>query len=226
MTDKEYREHKKQIKEWYEINKRIRDAKNGKNPYNGGDDMSVNSIEEARAIVEQKMFNDEKTSLQLCIKTEITRRQNDSCTELKEVNKYMIQQLKKLLDMPINCKSELEYVSWLFNNGELRTEAEIKETEEDEYNHWYINSGEYERDCFNNKTLLGWGGFLIVFPIVLLKLWDSLWIIAIPIALLFGFIASLIGMTIATHINIRKAVHHNVPTSHPRYIHDRNEMTM
>ena len=226
MTDEEYKEHKRKIKRWHKINKRINDAKNGRNPYKGGDDMPVTSVDEARKIFEHKLFQDKKACLQLCIKSEICRRQNDACPELKEANTYIAKQLEGLLDIPIKCKSDLEYVSWLFNNGELRTESEIKERKENEYNNWYINSGEYERDCFNNKTLFGWGGFLIAFPLVLLKLWDSLWIIAVPIALLVGLTTSLIGMTIATHINIKKAVNHNVPINHPRYQHDRAEMTI
>lgn len=224
MTDEEYAKHRKTIKEWHKILKRINDTKSGKNPYKGGSDMPVTSVDEVRKFYKHKLFLDEKASLQLHIKSEIERRQHDPCSDYNEVNVYMIQELQKLLNIPIKCYSDLEYVTWLFNNGDLRTEEEIKELEEDEYNNWYLSSGEYERDCFNNKTLFGWGGFLIVFPIVLLKLWDSLLIFAIPIALLAGLTTSLIGMTIATHINIKKAINHNVPINHPRFQHDRTEM--
>ena len=90
----------------------------------------------------------------------------------------------------------------------------------------YVLSGKYERDCIFNKTVGGLGSFLITFLIFLALLWKELWIFSVPIALIPALIASMIGMAIASKMNIDNALEHNVPKNHPRLRHDRNELRM
>ena len=121
-----------------------------------------------------------------------------------------------LSKMRASMKEEIDAVK-------RRTEEEKAKTENDAH---YVCSGQYERDCFVNKTAWGWGSFFIVFLLCLLFFWQDLWVFSVPIALLFALIASLIGIAIASKQNIDNATEHGVPKNHPRLQHDKNDLKM
>ena len=195
----------------------------------GGINMAnstISSVSEARYAQQVYDFNKKVQQLRSDIEYRMKRKLEDDTPELKNANAYLASQMKKLLDMPIYNEKDYEYVYWLFNYGNLRTEAEINARKKAENDAHYVCSGQYERDCFANKSAWGWGSFFIVFFLCLLFFWDGLWIFAVPIALLFALIASLIGMAIASKQNIDNAMSHGVPKNHPRLQHDKNELKM
>ena len=191
----------------------------------GGNTM-ISSVDEAHAIMQNYDFNKKVKDLRDWIQREIERKKEDDTPELKEVNLFLVSKMEELLKKPIYNDKDYEYVSWLFNCGKLRSESEISARKKAEDDAHYVLSGQYETDCFLNKSAWGWGGFLIVFFLCLLFFWGDLWIFSVPVALLFGLIASLIGMAIASKQNIDRAIEHGVPKSHPRLQHDKNELKM
>lgn len=198
--------------------------------YTGGKTMSynqtINSVADARRAQDFHDFNKRVNDLHERIQHEIEWKQRETSPDLKQANAFLISEMKKLLEMPIHSDKDYEYVSWLFNYGKLRTESEINARKKAESDARYVLSGQYETDCFVNKSLWGWGGFLITFFIFLGLLWKELWILAVPIAALPALIASMIGMAIASKQNIDNAKEHGVPKSHPRLQHDKNELRM
>lgn len=196
----------------------------------GGDYMynnsTVSSVADARRAQQIHDFNEKVKRLRSDIEYHMKRKLEDKTPELQQANAFMAAEMKKLLERQIYNEKDYEHVYWLFNYGDLRTEAEINARHKAENDARYVLSGQYERDCFANKSAWGWGAFFIVFFLCLLFFWESLWILAIPIALMFALIASLIGMAIASKQNIDNAMEHGVPSNHPRLQHDKNELKM
>lgn len=196
----------------------------------GGDYMynnsTVSSVADARRAQQIHDFNEKVKSLRSDIEYRMKQKLEDKTPGLQQANAFMAAEMKKLLERPIYNEKEYDYVYWLFNYGDLRTEAEINARHKAENDARYVLSGQYERDCFANKSAWGWGAFFIVFFLCLLFFWESLWIFSVPIALLFALIASLIGMSIASKQNIDNAMEHGVPSNHPRLQHDKNELKM
>ena len=221
-TKKADAEYKKALAELKLERQKINEQKT----INAGGNTMISSVEEAQRIKKTYDFNQKVKDLREWIQNEIEYKQDDDTPELKQVNEFLISELKKLLVMPIHNDKDYEYVSWLFNCGNLRRESEINARRKAESDAHYVLSGQYESDCFVNKSLWGWGGFLITFFIFLGLLWKELWILAVPIAALPALIASLIGMAIASKQNIDNAIEHGVPKSHPRLQHDKNELRM
>lgn len=191
---------------------------------NTGGNTMISSVDEAQRIMKNYEFNKKVNDLRNRIQHEIEWKQRDKTPELKQVNEFLISEMNKLLEMPIHSEKDYEYVSWLFNYGNLRTESEITSRKKAEYDANYVLSGQYETDCFLNKSAWGWGSFLITFFIFWGLLWKELWIFSIPIAVMIALIAALIGMAIASKQNIDRAIEHGVPKNHPRLQHDRNEL--
>lgn len=189
-------------------------------------DKQITSIADVRKAEKLHVFNESVKILRADIESEIEKRQSDGTKDLYEANQSMIRKLKELLARKIGNDKDLEYVTWLFNCGSLRTEEEIKERQKSEFDCKYVNSGQYAEDCFVNKTLWGLGGFLIPFILCLLLFWKPLWVFAFVPAIFFGLLFSLIGMVIATNQNIDRAREHNVPANHPRLRHDLTERSV
>lgn len=188
--------------------------------------MAVTSVEEARKIQDEYKLKEDVKSFRKRIQTEISYLKNLDSPDVKEASDFLINELEGLYEMPINSKKELDYAEWLFNNGKLRTQSEIIQRRQDKRNYQYIKSGDYEMDCFINKTLWGAGGFIIPAAICIAKWWKSMWVFSIIPAIFIGGISSLIGMYIASEMNVERAKKYKVPPDHPRYIHDKNEMTV
>ena len=178
---------------------------------------TVSSVADARRAQQIHDFNEKVKRLRSDIEYHMKRKLEDKTPELQQANAFMAAEMKKLLERQIY--NEKDY-------GDLRTEAEINARHKAENDARYVLSGQYERDCFANKSVWGWGAFFIVFFLCLLFFWKSLWIFAVPIALMFALIASLIGMAIASKQNIDNAMEHGVPSNHPRLQHDKNELKM
>lgn len=187
---------------------------------------TVSSVADARRAQQIHDFNEKVKRLRSDIEYRMKRRLEDKTPELQQANAFMAAEMKKLLERPIYNEKDYEYVYWLFNYGDLRTEAEINARHKAENDAHYVLSGQYERDCFVNKSAWGWGGFLIPFFLCLLISYKSLWIFSIPISAMIGCIGSLIGMAIASKENIDNAREHGVPSNHPRLQHDKNELKM
>lgn len=223
-------EQKRKVLEERNFKTRILD-KNYYTPKNiGGDimnnDSTITSVADARRVQRIHEFNEKVKNLRSDIQYRMERRLEDDTPELKQANAFLASQMKKLLEMPINNEADYEYVYWLFNYGDLRTEEEINARKKAENDAHYVCSGQYETDCFINKSAWGWGGFLIPFFLFTLCFWESLWIFAVPIGAMIGCIGSLIGMAIASKQNIDNAMEHGVPSNHPRLRHDKNELKM
>ena len=191
----------------------------------------ISSVEEARRMQAQVAFRHDVDDLHNRIRLQINQLDNDKTPELQEVNCYLADKLEAILNMPINDKQSLDYAEWLFNYGELRTEDEINERAKSESDAEYIQSGMYETDCFTNKLAWGGGGFLIGFilPLVAIKDLSNPGIFVAIGWMVCGFVGTLfalIGMAMASKQNIDNAKAHNVPKNHPRYQHDRRELTL
>lgn len=198
--------------------------------YQGGNIMSYNqtisSVSDARRVQNMHAFNEKVNDLRKRIQDEIEWKQNDDRPGLKQVNAFLVSEMKKLLERPIYNEKDYEYVSWLFNYGKLRTESEINARKKAESDAHYVRSGQYETDCFLTKSAWGWGSFFITFFIFLGLMHNEPMILVAPIALIPALIASMIGMAIASKQNIDRAREHGVPKNHPRLQHDKNELRM
>ena len=183
----------------------------------------ITSVADVRKIEEQNDFDASIKNLHEKIQAEINTRQNNNDESLSDVNQFMISELTKLLKMDIKTKQDFEYVDWLFNDGLLRTEDEIKARQKFEYNTKYLNSGQYAEDCFINKTVYGTFGFFLPFTLSLLIFWKKLGFLSFIPATFIGLFLSIVGMVIATEQNITRAKEHDVPINHPRLQHDLNE---
>lgn len=137
--------------------------------------------------------------------------------------------MMELLSVPITNEDDLREVEWLFNCGELRTNEEVAQRKKEAEDTQYVNSGQYEADCFIRKTAGGFVGF--VFGLLLglratgvkdgVSIFIGGWI-----GTFLGLLFSIIGMAIASGINVSSAKEHNVPANHPRYQHDRRELAI
>ncbi len=195
----------------------------GKSMYNNS---TVSSVADARRVQQNYEFNKKVKELRSDIEYRMKQKLEDKTIELKQANDFMASEMKKLLELPINSEKEYEYVYWLFNYGDLRTESEVNARNKVENDAHYVLSGQYEKDCFANKTAWSWGGFFIPFFFCVIAFWESLWILSIPVGAILGCIGGLIGVAISSKQNIDNAMEHGVPSNHPRLQHDKNELKM
>ena len=234
IKERTRRLHEKSLRIQEQNDKRIKqmEEKYGYNfySYQGGNTMNygqtISSVSDARRVQNLHAFNEKVRDLRERIKNEIEWKENDDTPELKQVNTFLISEMKKLLERQIYNEKDYEYVLWLFNYGKLRTESEINARRKAESDAHYVLSGQYESDCFLTKSAWGWGSFFITFFIFLGLMHNEPMIIVVPIALIPALIASMIGMAIASKQNIDRAKEHGVPKNHPRLQHDKNELRM
>lgn len=192
---------------------------------------TISSVADARRAQEYVEFMHKVDSLHDSIRFKIEELRNLDEPELKEVNEFMAGQMEELLNIPINDEDTLDYVEWLYNYGDLRTEEEIAEREKAINDSYYIDSGQYESDCKANKTAWGVCGFLAGFLITLAAVEDFhnpaiFLVIGWMVCGFIGTLCAFIGMLIASGMNIETAKLHNVPKNHPRYQHDRRELAL
>lgn len=179
--------------------------------------MPVNSIEEVRLLKEQMLFNQEVDELRSRIKERIHQLDMDKTPGMEEANCYLADKIEKLLDIRINNKQTLDYVEWVFNEGNFRTEKEITERNESINNAYYLQSGLYESDCVINNTLWGAIAFLLGFLLIAVNC-DPIFI---PVGIFIGGIFWLITGAITRTLNIRNAQKHNIPMNHPAVFKER-----
>lgn len=120
--------------------------------------------------------------------------------------------LAELLNKRMLSQQELDEVKFLYNNGKLRSEEEIRK-------HKIFMMHEKDRENYDNErhkinTLAFFLPFLIVGGITFFLCNDI--IFGIPLGLLFGLSAGFIGMLFGYDINIENAKTYGIPDNDPR----------
>ena len=135
--------------------------------------------------------------------------------ESRNLDKFRIDEL---LQREIRSRVDYEEIEFIYDKGNLRSKEEIKEYR---YNRQY--------NAFNNSrhlvnTLSALIPFVIVFVITIIIC--DIWIIGIPLGLIFGFMASVIGGVIGYTINICNAKGIGISENDPCVIEEKQTRRM
>lgn len=128
----------------------------------------------------------------------------DSSTDQNRIKK-----LNELLTIPIRTLDELEYVDFLYDNGKLRYESEIKE-----WNSVKNAMSNFDEIRHKNNRRAFLIPLIVVFIISQFIIRDI--IIGPVLGLVFGLIAAIIGSIISYTKNIELAKRLHIPDNDPR----------
>ncbi len=195
----------------------------------GGDDVNTpvppgeSNIDTAMKEREDYVFKQKCDALRNRIKAEISKLEADKTTELANSNACYISELKSLANYTMSTEKDYDYVSWRFNNGNLRSSIEQQERSKQERAEEYVSSGEFDKECKSRNIYAAIIPFIVVFFLVFCMCEEP--IIGLPLGLLAGLIASLIGMIMGYSANIRRGEEMGVPDSNPRMKKERFNKT-
>jgi len=179
---------------------------------------TVNSVEEARHQWAESDFNRRVQLLRERISDEIDYLDMNKSHETANANLFMTNEMKKLLTVQISTEEELDYTEWLFNDGNLRTNEEIRQRQQSLENTKYVLSGDLKSDCAKRTYFFSLIPFFITCGIIVLWFyrasyhnWGPALFFGLPVGIVVGGFVGLIGSAIAHNINSSAAKNLNVP---------------
>lgn len=174
--------------------------------------MTMEQARKERAGYELKLQEEHLKDL---IKDSIARLSEDRTPELRKANEFVRGKMEELLAIPVENESDLEYLAWRYNGGELRTEDEIASCD-------YVRTGKFDSECAQTNAfvivLFVLIGFLIPF-VAFIKEGDVGvgFVLGVFLAMFFG----LIGAIISHSTNLAVAKQNRIPDDNPRVQHER-----
>lgn len=121
--------------------------------------------------------------------------------------------LENLYQRSIHTQTALCELDYLYNDGHLRTNEEVKI--HNEWKQYSTQRENYNEECHKRNILYWLIPFIIVFVIVMC-IFDW-FILGIPIALIAGLVAAVIGSLIANSINIKRGEDYHVDEFDTRF---------
>ena len=130
--------------------------------------------------------------------------------------------LEEMMKINIESRSDYERVEYLYNDGNLRSNEEVELFNK-------IEATKAERENYDkerHKTNV----FAFLIPFVIgtmlgVAIMDD-WFFGLPVGLVIGGFAGLIGMAIGHSINIKKAQEYCIPDNDPRVIDEKQKQTV
>ena len=163
---------------------------------------------------QQKLVNDEFNNRKENLRNKI---RNDMNSTDDYVRKKVLEQI---LNIPIFVESDYERVSFMYNNGQLRSNDEVHNF--DLKKTYHTRQAQYNRSRHKTNAIAFWAPFWGVFLISAAAFGD---VIFLPVALLFALIAGYIGMMIGYKINVDKATIYELPKDDPAVVDEKRKLT-
>lgn len=171
--------------------------------------LTNEEIEEQFKLVNDE-FNNRKENLRNRIKNDINSTDD-------YVRKKVLEQI---LNIPIFVESDYERVSFMYNNGRLRSNDEVHNF--DLKKTYHTRQAQYNKVRHRTNAIAFWVPFWIAFLLFAALFKD---IIFLPVALLFALIAGYIGMMIGYSINIDEAKAYELPPNDPAVVDEKRKLT-
>ena len=171
--------------------------------------VSDEELKEQQKLVNNE-FNNRKENLRNRIK-------NDMNSTDDYIRKKVLEQM---LNIPIFVESDYERVSFMYNNGLLRSNDEVHNF--DLKKTYHTRQAQYNRSRHKTNAIAFWVPFWIAFLLFAALFGD---IFFLPVALLFALIAGYIGMMIGYSINIDEAKTYELPPNDPAVVDEKRKLT-